>query len=364
MMAPFSPSFLNDALDYLTDLATNDVDPAVARELLNGLRARHSEVRLRLVWQREEYDASLQYELLAIRASGDVVTLAYCRNRTLPWSFRGGHRASERLLLRVNGVPMELDQAIACLDSLWDAAPLTDRLVTACLLRQELDEAPVALSTEALQTAMDAFRRARGLLTAAQTTEWLGHRGLSHSDLERLVAAEAAVAVIRQRATEGHAPAYFEEHRGGLSTARVARLTFASARAASDAAREIKDGADFFAVAERSFVEGLLMTSPELFGVVRRDELGEEIGGRVFEAHPGATVGPVATDGGYAVIRVITVTGAVLDEATVALIERRLFALWLEARRRSARVEWFWGSAARTEGSGDPGRTTTTESLS
>ena len=354
MMAPLPPSFLNDALDYLTGLAAHDVDPAVARELLNDLRARHPDLRLRLVWQREEYDASLQYELLAARTSGDVITLAYCPDRTLPWSFRGGHRASERLLLRVNGVPLEIDEAIASLDFLWDAAPLTDRLVTGCLLRQELEEAPVALSAEELQAAMDAFRRARGLLTAAQTTDWLAHRGLSHGDLERLVAAEAALAEIRQRATAGQAPAYFAEHRRGLSTAQVARLVFASERAALDAARTIKGGADFFAVAERSFVDGLLMTSPDLFRVVRRDELDEETGRRVFETHPGSTVGPVAMDGGHALMRVITVTDAVLDEATVALIERRLFSLWLEARRRSARVEWFWGRADRTGSADDP----------
>ena len=356
MMTPTSPSLLDDALDFLTGLAADDAAPMAARERLDALRARHPAVRLRLVWQREEYDGSLQYDLLIIRADGDVVSLAFCPDRALPWSFRGGHRASERLLLRVNGIPMEIDQAIACLDFLWDEAPLADRLVTACLLRQELEEMPVTLGAEELQEAMDAFRRARGLLTAAATGEWMARRGLSHGGLEQLVAVEAAVAALRRRETAGQIQAYFEAHRQSLATARFARLVFPTHGAALSVVREIRDGADFFAVAERSFAEGRLAPSTGLFCVARRDELAEGIAGPVFAAPTGATLGPFATDDGYAVIRIIMVEDAVLDEATAALIERRLFDRWLEPRRRSARVEWFWGSAARTADLGDPRR--------
>lgn len=362
MTAPTAPSLLDDALDFLIGLTTDDADPVAARERLDGLRERHPDVRLRLVWQREAYDGSLQYDLLIARAAGDVISLAFCPDRTLPWSLRGGHRASERLLLRVNGVPMEIDQAIASLDFLWDEAPLTDRLVTACLIRQELEEAPVALGAQELQAAMDAFRRARGLLTVAATEAWMAHRGLSHRGLEELVAVEAAVAALRRRETASQVTTYFEENRQQLAAVRLASLVFPSQAAALDALSDIRDGADFFAVAERWFAmgaigapsaPGVLASSAGIFALKRRDELAESVASQVFEAGPGATLGPFATDGGYEVVKVIAIEDAVLNDATVALIEQRLFARWLASRRRSARVEWFWGSAARTSGAGD-----------
>ena len=78
-----------------------------------------------------------------------------------------------------------------------------------------------------------------------------------------------------------------------------------------------------------------------------------------------APLGPflATTDDGYAVIRVITLEDAVLDAATGALIECRLFARWLDARRQAARVEWYWGSPTRTSGAGDAGRDTGAGSL-
>ena len=106
----------------------------------------------------------------------------------------------------------------------------------------------------------------------------------------------------------------------------------------------------FFAVAERALARGLLATPTGLFRVIRLDELSETMSAQVVGAGPGAVVGPVATADGHTVIRVISVTDSVLDAATRRLIERRLFDRWLDTRRQSARVEWFWGSATRIDG--------------
>jgi parvulin-like peptidyl-prolyl isomerase len=89
-------------------------------------------------------------------------------------------------------------------------------------------------------------------------------------------------------------------------------------------------------------------------GQVRRDELAPDLASRIFEARPGTTLGPLAVAEGYAVVRMLAVERAVLDEATTALIERRVFADWLEKRRQSASVEWFWGNRARTAGGTPP----------
>jgi putative peptide maturation system protein len=341
-------SVLGEALAYLTALNAERTDPAEAQRRLRELRGHHPAARLRLVWQREEYDGSLHYDLLISRAGKGTVSLSHCPDRALPWAFRGGHRVGERLLLRVNGADMEVDQAIACLDFLWDDLPLAERLVTACLLRQELAQDPVELSEVELQHAMDAFRRARGLLTAAATTEWMARRCLSHRDLETLVAGEAAVAQLRKRITANHIQGYFDAHRGELDVVRLARLVFAGRADAQRAVLEMHAGDDFYAVAERAFATGIASTPSSFFLTVRRDDLPAEIGERIVDLTADMTIGPCSTDGGHAVLRLLGVEPAVLDDSTIDVIERRLFAAWLEDRRRLARVEWFWGNVART----------------
>jgi putative peptide maturation system protein len=351
-MTVATASLLSDALDHLAGLAATGAEPDQARQRLDDLRERHHDVRLRLLWQREAFDGSIHYDLLVTQPGSGTVSLSYCPDRALPWPLRGKQPAGEKVLLRVNGAAMEVNEAIASLDFLWDEARLTDRLVTACLIREELEQAPPRLTDAELQNAMDAFRRARGLLSAAATHQWLTRRGLTHRDLEQLVAGEAAVARLRRERTADRVPAYFEQHRHGFDLVRIARVEFGDQAAADRFATAVRAGADFYAEAECAFTAGEVAASSWLFASVRRAELAPELAEAVAGAEPGSTIGPVVFGDGHAVIRVLGIESAVLDEATVDVIQRRLFADWLEERRRSARIDWYWGTTAGTAAAG------------
>ncbi|MER6514980.1 TIGR04500 family putative peptide maturation system protein [Nonomuraea sp. NPDC001636] len=188
---------LTESLDFLRGL--DGIEPPEARERLDGLRARFPAVVFRLLWQREEYDGSLHYDLLARTPDGETVSLSRTAGQELPWPLRGLHRVSEKVLCRVNGMDVSVEQAVALLDFLWQERPLMDRIVEAALLRGLLEEQPAELDAAALQEAMDAFRRARGLLTVKATEVWMAERGLSHEALEDLVAEQAALAWLRTR---------------------------------------------------------------------------------------------------------------------------------------------------------------------
>jgi putative peptide maturation system protein len=349
MSQAVSPSVLDDALAFLTAAAAERAEPTEAQRRLHELRREHPGVQLRLVWQREPYDGSIHYDLLMTRPGSGTVSLSYAPDLALPWAFRGGHRVSERLLVRVNGVDMELDQAIACLDFLWDESRLADRLVTACLVREALEEDVLELSDAELQEAMDAFRRARGLLDGGATREWMARHCLSHADLEELAAGEAAVARLRKKTTGDRVRPYFATHRRQLDVLRIAELVFASGAAARRAADETDAGRDFFAMAEAALATGAASSPAGFFRTLRRGDLATVIAESVAGARAGMTLGPQPAGGGHALIRVLAVQPAVLDEPTTDLIERRLFDAWLNLRKESARVEWFWGNAGRTQ---------------
>ncbi|SNT62161.1 putative peptide maturation system protein [Streptosporangium subroseum] len=333
---------LDRAREFLRSI--QGLEPGRAREALGELRERYPEAVFRLLWQREEYDGSLHYDLLIKESEHGTVSLSWCPDRALPWPLRGVHRASELLLLRVNGVDMQIPDAIAQLDFLWDEARLTDRLVTACLLQEELYESPIAFSEAELQEAVDAFRRARGLVTAQVTREWMELHSLSVRDLEELVAGEAAVARLRDRVTAGQVESYFAEHRGEFDRVRVARLVYSDQTHARRAAEQVLDGADFYAVAEREFLTG--RASGDLFGDLPADELGQGEKG-VVEA--GDVLGPIPLGDEFAVLKVLSVETAALDDRTRQRVGRVLFDEWIAERRKSAKIEWFWGNTARTD---------------
>jgi putative peptide maturation system protein len=310
---------LYEAAELLRAAIAEKLEPAQARERVDALRERHPGTRPRLLWQREEYDGSLHFDLL-LRHHDGVVSLSWCPDDGLPWPLRGVQRGSEMLLLRVNGVELGVADAVGFLDLLWREAPLRDRLVDSCLVREELDADGRALSDEELQAAADAFRRARGLLTAEATRAWMARERLTDWQFEELVAHQAAVAALRERVVGPLSDV-------DLSRYEVVRLVRVDGLDHAAAAR-LAAAPDLLAAAAADFAAG---TGPApVFGSVLR-----------LDADPALLAGePVAVGEGFAVAAPLAVHPA--DPETVS---RHRFAEWLAARRAAARVEWNWGPA-------------------
>ncbi|NUR84911.1 MAG: TIGR04500 family putative peptide maturation system protein, partial [Nonomuraea sp.] len=216
------------------------------------------------------------------------------------------------------------------------------RLVTDSLVREELEQTREPLSDTELQAAMDAFRRARGLLTGAATRAWMDRNRITHQELEELVALEAAVAALRARVAEGRVADWFAEHRAELDVARVAQAVFTAEPA-------VPDAAGFFDAVERAFADGSARPGA-VFATLRRGDLDGETAERIFAAPPGTVAGPFPVEHGHLLVKVLEVTRAVLDDTVRDLVERRIFSEWIERRRAAAKIEWFWGIAERTAG--------------
>jgi len=436
--------------------AVDLLSAGTAERDLARFRAEHPSVRVRLVRQREEYDGSLHHALLIKNGDGATISLSWCQDQALPWPLRGVHRAAEHLLLRVNGVETPVARAIACLDFIWDESRPADRLINDSLVREVLEEESEPLADAELQTAMDAFRRARGLLTADAVQAWLNRHHISHSELEELVTVEASVARLRSRVASGKLEPWLAEHGHELDIARVARVEFTT-----EAGPRALDADGFLAAAEQAFAEGTARPG-EVFATLRRGELDRETADQVFGAAPGTVVGPFPTEHGHLLIKVLAVEPAIptpptpeptapntlpLDtstsdttvrntatpdttvrttsphttvrgttphatartsaphttplntsasdttvhntatsgttvhntatsgttvhdaaashapaiDATVRdLVERQIFADWIERRRSTAKIEWFWGTADRTGGHGSSGAANST----
>jgi hypothetical protein len=74
---------------------------------------------------------------------------------------------------------MRINQAIGCIDLIWNERRMMDRLIHVCILEEELEQNPLELSDAELQDAMDAFRRARRLYRAEDTLRWMERQGMT-----------------------------------------------------------------------------------------------------------------------------------------------------------------------------------------
>ncbi|GGQ14439.1 TIGR04500 family putative peptide maturation system protein [Streptosporangium pseudovulgare] len=346
-MSPItSPGLLDDALEWLRGL--DGLEPEAAEERLARLRDRHPRTRARLLWQREAVTGEYHYDLLFPEIGG-CVSLSFAPDRAIPWPLRGSQRSGEQLLLRVNGVETTMERAVSVLDVLWEDARLARRLVDAALVEEALAVRRADPAADRLQEAMDAFRRARGLLTAEATRRWMAERGLSHARLEEIVAAEAAVAALRREVAEGRVEDFFAAHRAEFDRLRVLRLRYADPDRAAAAAARLRAvrPAGPVALATDEVLAGAATCRMEANG---RGDLVALFGAAAADAEAGRVLGPAPLpDGGLCVAYVLAVEPAVLDEVTRGLVAGRIFDDWLAERRRHAHVEWFWGSRARTD---------------
>lgn len=345
---PIPNDLLREALDCLVELTARHTAAPNVKSYLDRVRQRHPRHRFRLVCHREAFDGSLAYDLLVEREGWGTMSMSFAPPNGLPWPLRGVHRWDEEDLLRVNGVVLKVQQAVAHLDFLWGDHRLTKQLVDVCLLHEAIDEHQISVSDAELQDELDHWRRERGLLTAELTHRWLEQRSLSHAQLEGIVEDQAKVARLRNVVVGGRVKDHFEANGSGYDRLCLASVDFLDPTSADLAWRALAAGdVSFEDLAAppnmRASVPDIRPLTPPCCEWSTRRGLPRELAVALADAKPGDTLHPIQFDTSRRVVRLLGVEPAVLDDTTRAEVEAELFADWLDARRRRARIEWSWG---------------------
>jgi putative peptide maturation system protein len=343
---------ITDASEYLISLVEEDTRSEAARERLQLLQKQHPDTKMDLLWEEEVYAQSMHYDMLLHLQGKGTVLLSFFPNHALPWTLHGVRCWSEKDLVQVNNTLLTIEEAIACIDFIWDEAPIIKRLVDTCLIREALEKDLIELSDAELQTAMNVFRKARKLYRVEDTYRWLEQHGTTYEKLEQLVASQAIVAKLRDRLTALHVADYFEEHQSDFDTATIAQFHVFDGESAHQIYEQIQTGElDFYEAAQRHFLGAVGRRehpSGELFTVIQRGQTTSELSEAVFAAAPGDILPPVPTETGYAIALVLSHHPARLNEATCSTIKKILFEEWLAERRQEARIEWYWGTVQQT----------------
>ena len=99
------------------------------------------------------------------RGGRPTVSVAVSDPVGLPWPLRGVARAREYDLLRVNETTMTVQEAMACIDGMFDDRHLLRSLIDACLIGEAIDRAGLVVTDQDIRSAAATFRRRHGLRT-------------------------------------------------------------------------------------------------------------------------------------------------------------------------------------------------------
>jgi len=211
--------------------------------------------------------------------------------------------------------------------------PLIQQALAAQFVQDQARNASLSVAPEELQTAADEFRRRNQLLAAADLRAWLTARRLSLDDFERMLQQEVLAARFRQHVVGASVDSHFAAQSTGLQRLRLALVIVGREDMAREMATQVRDeDRDLEEVAREQGLE--VIRSDTL-----RKDLKEPLAAALAAAKPQQLVGPIATRRGFVLIRIEQIQTATMDPATRQRLEGELFAAWLAAQLRQARID-------------------------
>ena len=330
--------------EYVRSVTLRQPPDEDARAELSALTTACNNLRVRMVSSREEYDSSQHFDVLLTDAEG-TYTVSFAPADGLPWPLRGIHRWSEGDLVRVNGTTLRIQQAIACLDFVWERNDLLEHLINVCLVEEELaTREPFPVGDTDLQVRLDEFRRARGLFAAADTHEWLALHGISQRQLERRLVDELRVELLAEQTVGDAVADSLKEHKSEFG---IFPAMLASARSREDLRElsETMDPASWFtwAVTPEAHSREVRCQRIDAF------DASPPLAALASDDTPVGTVSEVFLhrDAHTLACKIGPTEPSEPGPELTRRVRDRLFVNWLAERRRHADVEWYWGGPKR-----------------
>lgn len=202
----------------------------------------------------------------------------------------------------------------------------------------------LAADTAELQTAVTRFRRANGLFTAAQTSEWLEIRGMALDDLVALLKPQVVKETLARRiVSDDEIRLHFLEFSQQYDRAEISTIVTGEYGAAQELLFRAEEGSDFHALAREYSSDAATAKAGGYVGLIGRADLQPETAAAVFNAAAGSLLGPFERKSEYSLILVEGLYPAELNEAVEASIREQLFQYKLETYQRTLEIrEDIW----------------------
>jgi putative peptide maturation system protein len=296
----------------------------------------HPGLQCRLLAYPKPGSGEVDYDILLTIPQAGAVLLYWQPDDGIPWTPRYADHWAANYVLSVDDRSTSIQSALLYLSAHLKRRPdLMRDLVDRSLIFAAIEEAPPEVSDAEVEDAVDAFRAAHGLMSAAATQQWLDEMQLTMDALHDLVAQSVQARKFKESATEADIRPYFAAHRRDFDRLTVLRLEGLRRREAR--------------VMAAAWCQSQTCPALDLRQTAPRDPKGRldksfawEVPVELRGQPVGAVIGPVSHGRQFWVAQVLRREPARLDRATRGRIGDLLFRQWLSERRSRAAIRWHW----------------------
>ncbi|WP_182876938.1 TIGR04500 family putative peptide maturation system protein [Microbispora sp. H10670] len=343
--APTAPaSFADDLAEAVALLrglpVARDAVGEARRRVLDWAAAR-PHLRAQLAVDEPPGATRAGYDLLLDHPEGGTVALSAEVDDGIPWLVDHSTHWAAANILSVDGAGLSIAGALSAIRALGVRdRQLHERLVDHRIVLNELEGALQQPTTAEIQAAADEFRRRRGLTGRAQTLEWLAEAGMSPEMFQTHARTQALVARVRDRFAGEPARRHLAEHPEDFT---VRRAVWVTGRHADDLSALLEGPVEDFAarcLAALELPAGPSGNTPQLLATTA---LTPRLPEPLRTVPQKTAIGPVPYEGAYLAGVVHEVVAPDPDAPEVLEAARdAAFQAWLDERRRTAEIRWFW----------------------
>lgn len=247
------------------------------------------------------------------------------------------------VLARIDDQELRVDDCIRFLKLNGNFDQILEDMITDRLTILAAKESGVSVSTEEVQEKFDHIRRVQGLHRSQATIEFLDRLGLSLDEFESYITdilyKEKVIASITSASAVKE---YFSLNSPEFDSIEIGHIVLDSEGTAREIAALLGDDPDsFHELAKEHSLDVETRDRGGIIGTVLRGALQNDLEAKVFNAEDGAVLGPFASDdsSAFEIFKVTEKHSAILDEARIGQVQKKLHNLWLKERARNHKIE-------------------------
>ncbi|MDY6939213.1 MAG: peptidylprolyl isomerase [Cyanobacteriota bacterium] len=242
--------------------------------------------------------------------------------------------------LSIGDRSISLRQAIGYLRASGDLPRFLQKILHQHVLAETLEsEESVEIEPSTIEQAMLDFRLQNRLNDREQFDRWLASQGMSYDEFRERIITALKVEQLKIDRVASKAQAYFEQNKPLLDRVILSRVVVADLAVAQELREKILAGALSFEAAakERSLTND--RTFNGLMGTIPMGQLPEPVRDRLLGNDPGNIVGPLETEGRYALLRIEQWLPATFEGDTKRQIQDRLFDAWVQEQLQNRKIQ-------------------------
>lgn len=241
-------------------------------------------------------------------------------------------------LVRVNGEAIDVAAAVRA--ETFQGGEFLSGAIRAALIRGYADRNNIRNTDEELQLAVDEFRYSRALESMEAVQQWLREHNQTGLSLQEGIDMMLLNNKVRNSIPDADIRAYFAEHQIEFDKVDLYSIRVASENKAKELLSQIREeGPNFHVVAMEHSEDEDTRRLGGFAGRLARSQVTGAVEAAVFAAKPGTVIGPVKTEKGWNLFKVVALHKASLEEAR-GLIQITLFDQLIQKMLAEAAIEF------------------------